>query len=39
MAKLFRDEPDVRQLIKLPAPVYQTMEAVTDKCEDGCQHH
>ena len=33
MAKLFRDEPDVRQLIKLRA-VYQTMEAVTDKCED-----
>lgn len=33
MAKLFRNEPDVRQVIKLRA-VYQTMEAVTDKCED-----
>ncbi len=33
MAKLFRDEPDVRQLIKLRA-VYQTLEAVTDTCED-----
>lgn len=33
MAKLFRDEPDVRQVIKLRA-VYQTLEAVTDTCED-----
>ncbi len=33
MAKLFRDEPDVRQVIKLRA-VYQTLEAVTDVCED-----
>jgi uncharacterized protein Yka (UPF0111/DUF47 family) len=33
MAKLFRDETDVRQLIKLRA-VYQTLEAVTDTCED-----
>lgn len=33
IAKLFRDEPDVRQLIKLRA-VYQTLEAVTDACED-----
>lgn len=33
MAKLFRDEPDVRQVIKLRA-VYQTLEAVTDSCED-----
>ncbi len=33
MAKLFREEPDVRQLIKLRA-VYQTLEAVTDACED-----
>jgi len=33
MAKLFRDEPDVRELIKLRA-VYQTLEAVTDTCED-----
>jgi len=33
MAKLFRDEPDVRQVIKLRA-VYQTLETVTDVCED-----
>ncbi|MEW5888202.1 MAG: DUF47 family protein [Pseudomonadota bacterium] len=33
MAKLFRDEPDVRQLIKLRA-VYEILEAVTDRCED-----
>ena len=33
MAKLFRDEPDVRQLIKLKA-IYELREAVTDKCED-----
>mgnify|MGYP001570858699 CR=1 FL=1 len=33
MAKLFRDEPDVRQVIKLRA-VYQTLESVTDTCED-----
>ena len=33
MAKLFRDEPDVRQVIKLRA-VYQTLESVTDVCED-----
>jgi predicted phosphate transport protein (TIGR00153 family) len=33
MAKLFRDEPDVRQVIKLRA-IYETLEAVTDRCED-----
>jgi hypothetical protein len=33
MAKLFRDEPDVRQLIKLKA-IYELLESVTDKCED-----
>lgn len=33
MAKLFRDEPDVRQLIKLRA-IYEVLEAVTDRCED-----
>ena len=33
MAKLFRDEPDVRQVIKLKA-VYELLEAVTDRCED-----
>lgn len=33
MAKLFRDEPDVRQVIKLKA-VYELLETVTDRCED-----
>jgi hypothetical protein len=33
MAKLFRDEPDVRQVIKLKA-IYELLEAVTDRCED-----
>ena len=33
MSKLFRDEPDVRTLIKLKA-VYEILEAVTDRCED-----
>ncbi len=33
MAKLFRDEPDVRQVIKLRA-IYETLEGVTDRCED-----
>jgi len=33
MSKLFRDESDVRQLIKLKA-LYELLEAVSDKCED-----
>lgn len=33
MAKLFRDEPDVRQVIKLRA-IYMLLETVTDTCED-----
>ena len=33
MAILFRDEPDVRQVIKLRA-IYELLEAVTDRCED-----
>jgi uncharacterized protein len=33
MSKLFRDESDVRQVIKLKA-IYELLEAVTDKCED-----
>ena len=33
MAKLFREEPDVRQLIKLRA-VYEILETVTDRAED-----
>ena len=33
MSKLFREEADVRELIKLKA-VYELMESITDKCED-----
>jgi uncharacterized protein len=33
MSKLFRDEVDVRELIKLKA-IYELLEAITDKCED-----
>jgi predicted phosphate transport protein (TIGR00153 family) len=33
LAKLFREEPDVRQLVKLKE-VYQLLESITDKCED-----
>ena len=33
MAKLFRNEPDTRELIKLKE-VYEHLETVTDKCED-----
>ena len=33
MAKLFRDEADVRQVIKLRS-VYELLEAITDRCED-----
>lgn len=33
MSKLFRDEPDVRTLIKLKA-IYEILEAITDRCED-----
>ena len=33
MAKLFRDEPDVRQVIKLRA-IYELLEEVTDRCVD-----
>jgi uncharacterized protein len=33
MSKLFRDEPDTRQLIKLKA-IYELLEAITDRCED-----
>jgi len=34
MSRLFREEPDVRQLIKLKA-VYELLETVTDRCEDA----
>ena len=33
LSKLFRDEPDVRNLIKLKA-LYEILENVTDICED-----
>ena len=33
MSKLFRDEPDTRQLIKLKA-IYELLESVTDRAED-----
>ena len=33
MAKLFREEPDTRQLFKMKE-IYQLLEAVTDRCED-----
>ena len=33
MSKLFRDEPDVRTLIKMKA-IYEILETVTDRCED-----
>lgn len=33
VSKLFREEPDVRELIKLKA-VYELMETISDKCED-----
>ena len=33
MSKLFREEPDVREVIKLKA-IYGLLETITDKCED-----
>ncbi|CAB5696198.1 Phosphate transport regulator (distant homolog of PhoU) [Delftia tsuruhatensis] len=33
MSKLFREEPDVREVIKLKA-IYELLETVTDRCED-----
>ena len=33
MSRLFREEPDVRELIKFKA-VYELLEIVTDRCED-----
>lgn len=33
MSKLFRDESDVRQVIKMKA-IYELLESLTDKCED-----
>ena len=33
MSKLFRDEPDVKQLIKMRT-MYELLESITDRCED-----
>ena len=33
MSKLFREETDVRELIKLKA-IYELLESITDRCED-----
>ena len=33
MSKLFRDESDVKQLIKLRT-IYELLETITDRCED-----
>jgi uncharacterized protein Yka (UPF0111/DUF47 family) len=33
MSHLFRNEPDVRELIKLRA-IYDLLETITDRCED-----
>lgn len=34
MSKLFREEPDTRQLVKLKA-IYELLEALTDRCKDA----
>jgi uncharacterized protein Yka (UPF0111/DUF47 family) len=33
MSALFREEPDVRELIKLKA-IYELLESISDRCED-----
>ena len=33
MSKVFREEPDVRQVIKLKE-MYELLESVTDRCKD-----
>jgi hypothetical protein len=33
LSRLFREEPDVRNLIKLKA-IYEVLESITDRCED-----
>jgi uncharacterized protein Yka (UPF0111/DUF47 family) len=33
MSKVFREEPDVRQVIKLKE-MYELLETVTDRCKD-----
>ncbi|MCZ2105010.1 MAG: DUF47 domain-containing protein [Comamonadaceae bacterium] len=37
MSKLFREDVDVRELIKLKE-IYELLETVTDKCEDVANH-
>lgn len=37
MSKLFREEPDVREVLKLKA-IYELLETITDKCEDVANH-
>lgn len=34
MSKLFREEPDTRQLVKLKA-IYELLESLTDRCKDA----
>ena len=33
MSRLFREEKDVREVIKLKA-IYELLESITDRCED-----
>lgn len=33
MSRLFREQPDTRELIKLKA-VYEHLESISDRCED-----
>jgi uncharacterized protein Yka (UPF0111/DUF47 family) len=33
MSKLFREQEDVRELIKLKA-IYEQLESISDRCED-----
>ena len=33
MSRLFREEADVRELIKLKA-IYEHLESISDRCED-----
>jgi uncharacterized protein Yka (UPF0111/DUF47 family) len=33
MSRLFREEPDAHQLVKLKA-VYEVLESLTDKCKE-----
>ena len=37
MSKLFREEADVREVIKLKA-IFELLETITDKCEDVANH-